>query len=182
MSAPTFSTIAELLRSGTKASEIADRIDKGELYWHDEFNRVHVADDSEKEIAIAALKTHLLMNDAWDISPDAPHVAMYWDLWEAPDGPDTEKHALVRGRFIKEAQLDTPLIKTDNPHTSDQLSYLKQASNMFWAKVDPDNKGTHPDNKAVTDWLIAHGYTKTLAASAASIIRPSWAAKGRKPK
>lgn len=182
MNAPTFSTIAELLRSGTKVSEIANRIDKGELYWHDEFNRVHVADDSEKEVARAALKTHLLMNDAWDISPGAPHVALYWDLWEAPDGPDTENHALARGRFIKEAQSDTPLTNTDNSHISDRLSYLKQAANMFWAGVDPNSKGTHPDNKTVTDWLEAHDYSPALAASGASIIRPSWAAKGRKPK
>lgn len=186
MSAPTSSSIAALLRSGTAPSEIAHRIDNGELYWHDEFDRVKKAGDSENEMALAALKTHLAMIEAEDVLfdvLDSGHpVSKYWEWWYAPDGPDAAKHPLARGRFIQEEQLDTPLTTTDNSHISDQLSYLKQASNKFWGKADPNNKGTHPDNKVVTVWLIARGYTKTLAASAASIIRPSWAAKGRKPK
>ena len=70
----------------------------------------------------------------------------------------------------------------DRSYVSDDLQYLKQASTKFWAKVDRDSPGTHPDNDTVAKWLVEKGYSPTTANIAASIIRPAWAAKGRKPR
>lgn len=66
-------------------------------------------------------------------------------------------------------------------HVSDRLAKLNQAAEKFWANADRDDRGTHPDNAAVTAWLIEQGFSQTLADKAATIIRPEWAPLGRKP-
>lgn len=65
---------------------------------------------------------------------------------------------------------------------SNKLSFLNQASQKFWGNADPDDRTTHPDNDAVAVWLEGKGYSASLAQKAASIIRPDWAAVGRKPE
>ena len=69
-----------------------------------------------------------------------------------------------------------------NPNKSDALTYLNRASQKFWANADRDDKQTHPINAVVSKWLHEKGGLSTrLADSGASIIRPKWAAVGRKP-
>jgi hypothetical protein len=67
-------------------------------------------------------------------------------------------------------------------YLSDDLQHLKQAAFKFWASVDRDAHSSHPDNDAVAKWLVEKGYSQSTASVAASIIRPAWAAKGRKPR
>jgi hypothetical protein len=66
-------------------------------------------------------------------------------------------------------------------YKSDDLQYLNQAARLFWSKVDRYSLGSHPDNGDVAKWLVGKGYSPSTAKIAASIIRPTWAAKGRKP-
>lgn len=90
-------------------------------------------------------------------------------------------------REFEQSINDTPTIteKTiptaKHANTSDKLQYLNQASLKFWANADRADRTTHPDNKTIEVWLIDHGYSTTLAAKAATIIRPEWAETGRKP-
>jgi hypothetical protein len=59
---------------------------------------------------------------------------------------------------------------------------LNQAAEKFWANADREDRGTHPKNADVAEWLTLRGYSQTLADTAASIIRPEWAPTGRKPE
>lgn len=70
---------------------------------------------------------------------------------------------------------------TSGWHISKKLSTLNRAAQKFWANADPSDKNTQPTNAKVEEWLHENGYTKSLAAYAASIIRPEWASSGRKP-
>ena len=67
-------------------------------------------------------------------------------------------------------------------YISAKLAILNQASSRFWKNAAIDDRGTHPDNAMVTEWLKQKGFSATLADKAASIIRPEWAAVGRKPE
>ena len=78
--------------------------------------------------------------------------------------------------------LHVPCEAQQNPNKSDLLAYLNQASQRFWANADRDDKGTHQANESVSKWLQDKGLSKRLADSGASIIRPKWAAVGRKPE
>ena len=70
-----------------------------------------------------------------------------------------------------------------NLNKSDGLAYLNQAANKFWANADKEDKTTHPTNAVVSKWLHEdRGLSERLADSGASIIRPTWAAVGRKPE
>lgn len=65
---------------------------------------------------------------------------------------------------------------------SDQLQFLIQASEKFWSNADPGDRTTHPENSDVVAWLVPKGFSQSLAEGGATIIRPKWAATGRKPK
>ena len=71
---------------------------------------------------------------------------------------------------------------SDRAHVSDKLAYLNQAAANFWRNADRDDPTTHINNATVAAWLIKHGFSETLANKAATIIRPEWAATGRKPE
>lgn len=77
---------------------------------------------------------------------------------------------------------DDAKLQADNPHKSFLLTKLNLASYIYWANVDKNDPGTHPKNEQVAAWLEDHGFTKTLAEKAATIIRPEWVPKGRKPE
>lgn len=64
-------------------------------------------------------------------------------------------------------------------HVSDKLSYMNQAAIKFWSNASRSDRSTHPKNNLIEAWLIEKGFTESLASSAATIIRPDWAAKGR---
>jgi hypothetical protein len=87
-------------------------------------------------------------------------------------------------RNVTEAKQDAQPASADEfrAHASPNLTILNKAFSKFWANADRDDKGTHPDNEDVAVWLIEKSYSPTTANIAASIIRPAWAAKGRKPR
>jgi hypothetical protein len=66
-------------------------------------------------------------------------------------------------------------------HKSDLLQHLNQAATRFWRNIDPSDKQAHPSNSTVAKWLVGKGYLPSLAKHGATIIRPTWAAKGRIP-
>lgn len=75
----------------------------------------------------------------------------------------------------------TKVIHKDHAHISNKLAFLNQASSKFWANAERADRATHPENRTIEAWLMGHGYSSTLAAKAATIIRPEWAESGRKP-
>lgn len=76
---------------------------------------------------------------------------------------------------------ERPLTATE-PHVSDKLAKLIQAARKYWGNADRDDRSTHPNNADVAAWLVARGFSRGLAAKAATIIRPDWAGTGRKPE
>ncbi|MBN8436956.1 MAG: hypothetical protein J0L95_02755 [Candidatus Accumulibacter sp.] len=70
----------------------------------------------------------------------------------------------------------------ERAHISNKLAMLNQAAATFWANADREDRGTHPKNADVVAWLMEREYSKSLADSAATIIRPDWAPSGRKPE
>jgi len=73
-------------------------------------------------------------------------------------------------------------IPASRAHVSDKLAKMNQAAAKWWANANRYDRGTHPDNATVTAWLVEQGFSQTLAASAATIIRPEWVPTGRKPE
>jgi hypothetical protein len=74
---------------------------------------------------------------------------------------------------------DTIDTEQQNPISKD-LAILNEASSMFWLNADPEEKDTHPINEKVSDWLKSQGFSDISARQGAVIIRPEWAAKGRR--
>lgn len=74
--------------------------------------------------------------------------------------------------------------KTESAFKSDKLQILNQAAFRFWAKADRNDRSTHPSKKDVMAWLMEkeRGFSKKLADSASTIIRPEWAPTGKKPE
>lgn len=70
----------------------------------------------------------------------------------------------------------------DKTGATGKLALLNQAATRFWGNADRDDKGTHPKNVDVADWLVDKGFSHSMAKSGASIIRPDWAPTGRKPE
>lgn len=76
----------------------------------------------------------------------------------------------------------------------DLLDYLKgnsdtlpanQAFSKFWGNAAPLEKDTQPNNSDISKWIIKQSggkITQTMADKIAQIIRPEWAATGRKPE
>lgn len=69
-----------------------------------------------------------------------------------------------------------------NANVSRDLILLCDASKRFWANADRDDRGTHPTNEVVSEWLVEHGMSGTMAKKGASLIRPEWAPTGRRPE
>lgn len=70
----------------------------------------------------------------------------------------------------------------ERDYVSEQLSALLHASKKWWAHANRYDPDTHPNNADVASWLeTKHGFSATLAEKAASIVRPEWAHRGRKP-
>ncbi len=64
---------------------------------------------------------------------------------------------------------------------SEMFLTLYQASEKFWKNAIPEEKDTHPTNNQVETWLISKGFSEISARQGAVIIRPQWAAIGRRP-
>lgn len=69
------------------------------------------------------------------------------------------------------------------PHRTSLMDAVDHASARFWgANVRSDDHDTHPTNSTVEKWLVDNRLAETtMAAKIATIVRPSWAHKG-KPK
>jgi hypothetical protein len=66
-------------------------------------------------------------------------------------------------------------------HYTSQLKLLIGAADKFWKNADPKDVESYRTNQEVAEWLTQHGLSKRQANVGATIIRPKWAAKGRKP-
>lgn len=69
-----------------------------------------------------------------------------------------------------------------HPNRSDNLVWLIQASEKFWANADRDDKTTWHNKAEIASWLVSKGYSESLAKHAATIISPNWLESGRKPE
>jgi hypothetical protein len=65
---------------------------------------------------------------------------------------------------------------------SKDLATLNNTAHKFWANADKDDKDTHPKQQDVISWLKSQGFSDISAKQGATIIRPKWAADGRRPK
>lgn len=86
---------------------------------------------------------------------------------------------------FREGEFSAKLIESsvvkNRQAVSNKLASLTQAATRFWANADPNDTSTHPENITVATWLAQQGFSETLAAKGATIIRPEWAFSGRKP-
>ncbi|EBA00266.1 hypothetical protein [Marinobacter sp. ELB17] len=83
-----------------------------------------------------------------------------------------------------DALLTTPT--TASPHDEDYISValngMNRAALEFWSTAEKDNSRGQEKNETVAKWLKEnYSLSDSLAKSAASLIRPSWASTGRKP-
>ena len=84
-------------------------------------------------------------------------------------------------KVISKIPLETNIIShAQNSHISELLMILNEAGRIFWDNADPEQKDTQPINDTVIKWLIDKGFSKISAKQGASIIRPEWAAQGRR--
>lgn len=114
-----------------------------------------------------------------------------WRVWTfdkdgLPDPLPVTKETV----FVSQAELSDYLRRPEegffdvkNEYNSDFLQFMKQAAAKFWGhptivKLD---SSTHPKTKDIEDWFIGKEMSKSLAKHAASLIRPDFAVKGRKP-
>ena len=70
------------------------------------------------------------------------------------------------------------LYLSEQQHISDDLILLLKASDKFWKNAIPEEKDTRTKNETVMNWLREKGCSKVTAMQGATIIRPTWAAKG----
>lgn len=65
------------------------------------------------------------------------------------------------------------------------LKLANNAFSRFWENANPAEKDTQPNNSDIAKWVIEQSggkITQTMADKIAQIIRPEWAATGRKPE
>lgn len=79
-------------------------------------------------------------------------------------------------------QQPLPVYNDEQHHISKDLAILNNAAHKFWANADKNDKDTHPKQEVVREWLLSQGFSGESATQGAVIIRPKWAAIGRRPK
>lgn len=67
-------------------------------------------------------------------------------------------------------------------YLSDDVRLILYGVKQWWSDAEEGNSKAQPTNKQVSDWFIKEGMSIRSANQAAVIIRPKWAAKGKKPK
>ena len=72
-------------------------------------------------------------------------------------------------------------ISAQRGHVSDKLATLNQASATHWANADREDRGTHPKNADVGEWLSKLQLREVPPPRAARSEGPEWAPTGRKP-
>ena len=152
---------------------------KGDINAFDAATIIEVTDMIDVEPSFSELPSDSCFMGQYEINPavgDIDHIPFQISLEDIVIPASDLLH------FVSINQsTEKPIITTSHTNTSDKLQHLKQASSRFWGNVDPNDRTTHPNNNTIEAWLIKHGYSPTLAASAATIIRPEWAGAGRKP-
>ena len=100
----------------------------------------------------------------------------------------------IRELLINSALAELPGIDNDESKQESYSSFheqplaLKIANNAFsrfWGNANPAEKDTQPNNSDIAKWVIEQSggkITQTMADKIAQIIRPEWAATGRKPE
>ena len=84
------------------------------------------------------------------------------------------------GHYNKDQAIKEDYPEPYNKNKSKELKILIEASNKFWGNADPEQKDTHVKSDIVTAWLIEQGFSNKCAEAGATIIRPEWAAQGRR--
>ena len=136
---------------------------------------------SRFQIAPANLKPRGSLAPAEGESPAAQFTYVRvtdFVAWAVGMGWDMPPELVAIGCASQKAE---PVTKSKE-HYADNLVYLIQAADRFWATADRDNAALQPKQEDVEKWLTERGYTPTLAKHAARIIRPSWAKDGRRPE
>lgn len=96
---------------------------------------------------------------------------------------ELERNELARNATSKAiSRAGQGLPPRDRAHVSNALAILNQAAEKWWGNASQEEADTHPDKKEVVAWLVERGFTESLAAKGATIIRPPWAFVGRKSK
>ena len=130
---------------------------------YSENDSVAISQNGESITGIAITKTDakkfFFPGDAFEETPKGTH-----SLWIDPQEDISETQ--------KKAEQQNPISK--------DLAKLNEASSLFWLNADPSDRDTHPTNDNVSDWLKSQGFSEISAKQGASIIRPEWAAKGRR--
>jgi len=94
---------------------------------------------------------------------------------------DVEKIRTQGAAILEQTVREAPQIP-GRDHMSEKLAFMNQAASKFWRHANREERSTHPKNTDVASWLIAKGFSETLADKAATIIRPEWVPSGRKPE
>lgn len=73
-------------------------------------------------------------------------------------------------------------VPASHENMSKELKLLIEASEIYWGSVERHERDSHDPNAKVAAWFVEKGFSSSRANSAASIIRPEWVPKGRKPE
>jgi hypothetical protein len=147
----------------------------GEVYFEENYKAIADRFNKIRKVAESSLRTGKLKKiDKGFPSLDSEVLPSDFIEW-----------AKLKGYSIPQ-QLEsiTPVIKPELPinqdHISEDLATLNNAAYQFWSSADKDDKKTHPKNEDVEKWLVSKGFSQINAKQGAVIIRPKWAAIGRR--
>lgn len=90
-------------------------------------------------------------------------------------------------RLVESVNAEAEMQKGESANLSElehypRLAALIRARRAFWERASRDQKDTWPKTSEILKYLREKGFDDTLAQRGATIIRPSWAGKGRLPK
>jgi hypothetical protein len=113
-----FLSLADQIKAGVSVAVLADRIERGELKWFDEYARITRAGEEEKHAALDALKTLLGMKDLpWELlikEKGRDHLAVYIAPESIDKQDQTVQDILHRGVFTDGNDVvDKPLSTTE---------------------------------------------------------------------
>lgn len=169
-----------------------------------------LGDNIYNEMPEIALQSNAMIHllDANNWSPEYNHHNLYSWLLNSCDIPGEWNRSIFEEQFFNESEI-ARWLKANNissvfpfdsaitgcgaqttsdlgrtPHRTSLMDAVNQASAKFWGlNVRADDHDTHPTNQSVAKWLIDNNHAeKTMADKIASIIRPSWAHKGKPRK
>lgn len=113
-----------------------------------------------------------------------------WTIWIARDDKGTALQVQIQDVRVRSSELRKflaikaiPQGDVDEYWRSDFLAYMNQAAMKFWGhkSVVKRDKTTHPDTEAIQEFFVQRDMSKSLAKHAAALIRPDFAATGRRP-